>query len=333
MIRIGILGAGHLGKIHLQCLQTLPQYQVTGFYDTDPSVSRHVAEKFGIKAFSSPEQLIAGSDTVDIVTTTSTHYALAKLAINSGKHAFIEKPVTSELHEAQELMKLAVQKGVKVQVGHVERFNPAMLAIKDMILEPRFIEVHRLSPFNPRGTEVSVVLDLMIHDLDILLHINPTPVARIFANGVSIVSNNPDIANARIEWENGCVANVTASRISLKSMRKMRLFQDNAYVGIDFLEKTAQIIRLMDATGHAGDQTGDGLILDTPKGRRKVHIEIPEVKQENAIQIEFINFYKVVTGSEEPVVGLKEACNALELAHRISESINKSSRSINVQTE
>jgi predicted dehydrogenase len=331
MVRIGLLGAGHLGKIHLQCLQALPQFHVTGFFDTDPAVSREVSEKFGLKAFSSSEQLVENSDAVDIVTTTSTHYGLAKLAINSGKHVFIEKPVTSELHEAKELIGLAEKKGVKVQVGHVERFNPAMLAIKDMILEPRFIEVHRLAPFNPRGTEVSVVLDLMIHDLDILLNLNPTPVARIFANGVSIVSNSPDIANARIEWNNGCVANVTASRISLKNMRKMRLFQNDAYVGIDFLEKTTQIISLVELPDHDQDHSNDGFILDTPKGKRKVHVELPEVKSGNAIQIELTHFYKAVTEDGDPVVSLKEACNALELAHRISESINESSRNIDVQ--
>lgn len=194
-------------------------------------------DTYPIQRFQTPQELFAAVDVVDIVTPTTTHFEMAAQAIRAGKHFFIEKPITRTVEEAEELIKLAQEFKVKAQVGHVERFNPALLALEDMELNPMFIEAHRLAVFNPRGTDVSVILDLMIHDLDIVLSIVKSEVKFISASGVAVASETPDIANARIEFENGCVANLTASRISLKQMRKVRLFQKDAYISLDFLEK------------------------------------------------------------------------------------------------
>ncbi|MFM7839364.1 MAG: Gfo/Idh/MocA family protein, partial [Chitinophagaceae bacterium] len=244
MLRIGIFGVGHLGKIHLNNWKEIPEIELTGFYDPDDAMALPIIDQYRLKRFTDPEQLIESCDAVDIVSPTPTHFNICTQAIRKGRHVFVEKPLAHTMDEARELVKLVKESNVKLQVGHVERFNPAFLALAGTELHPLFIEVHRLAQFNPRGTEVSVILDLMIHDIDIILSIVKSDVKSISASGVAVMTDTPDIANARIEFNNGCVANLTSSRISLKKMRKMRLFQKDAYIGIDFLNKKTEVIKL-----------------------------------------------------------------------------------------
>ncbi|MFT5959503.1 MAG: putative dehydrogenase, partial [Polaribacter sp.] len=246
MLKAGVLGAGHLGKIHLRLLQESEKYELIGFFDPFTENAQKVAEEFGYKLFDSIEALIDAVEVVDIVTPTLSHFECAKMAIEKGRHIFIEKPITKTVLEAEAIKTLASQFHVQGQVGHVERFNPAFTAVKDNIDTPMFIETHRLAEFNPRGTDVPVVLDLMIHDIDIILSVVDSKVKNVHASGISVISETPDIANARIEFENGCVANLTASRISMKNMRKTRFFQKDAYISVDFLEKKSEIVRMKD---------------------------------------------------------------------------------------
>ena len=245
MLKIGVLGAGHLGKIHLRLLQQSEKYELVGFYDENQENGAKIAAEFGYKQFDTIAKLIHAVDVIDIVTPTLSHYKCAKVSIKSGKHVFIEKPIATTVDEAEEIIALATEYKVKGQVGHVERFNPAFIATKNMIENPMFIETHRLAEFNPRGTDVPVVLDLMIHDIDAILSVVNSKVKNIHASGVSVISETPDIANARIEFENGCVANLTSSRISMKNMRKTRFFQKDAYISVDFLEKKCERFHLI----------------------------------------------------------------------------------------
>lgn len=328
-LKIGLLGVGHLGKIHLTCIQEVPELELIGIYDLNQEVADRVAAEYSVKAFRDPDALISEVDALDIVTPTPTHHQWACRAIESGKHIFIEKPVTSTLAEAEELVELNRGRNLCVQVGHVERFNPAMLAIAHIPLRPKFIEVHRLATFNPRGTDVSVILDLMIHDLDIILSMVDGPIKNVYANGVNIVSDYPDIGNARIEWENGCVANVTASRISLKNMRKMRLFQSNAYIGLDFLERKAQVIRMFEKKEQLSDPE-QAIELETSKGTRYIDVTLPDVKPVNAIKEELSHFASCIGNGRRPEVGLEEAVKALSLAVRIDKQIgNNESQAVN----
>ena len=322
MIKIGVIGAGHLGKIHIRLLKEIKEFDLIGFYDTNPVNSKKITTEFGISSFSSAEELIDSSDAIDVVTPTKYHFEYAKMAIEKGKHLFVEKPITATIDEAQELVKLAEKKEVKVQVGHVERFNPAFIAIQKDCNNPMFIEAHRLAEFNPRGTDVPVVHDLMIHDIDIVLSIVKSEVKSIYASGVSIISDTPDIANARIEFENGCVANLTASRISLKSMRKTRIFQKDAYISIDFLEKKAELIRMKDAKN-----TDDpfALIIDPGKGKTKKQIEFesPKITDNNAIKDELTCFYHAIANNTDTIVTIEDAYKALYVAQQISEQVEK----------
>ena len=321
-VKIGVVGAGHLGMIHLKCLRDVADFELIGFFDSDPERSKEVARELGVIAFDSVEQLIDLVDALDIVTPTSSHFRLAKMAMDMGKHVFIEKPVTATVREAKDLLELQKQKQLIAQVGHVERFNPAMLSIQHLNIDPKFIEVHRLANFNPRGTDVSVVLDLMIHDLDIILNLVPSKIKRIFANGVCLVSKTPDIGNARIEWENGCVANVTASRMSFKNMRKMRIFQPDAYIGLDFLERSAQIIRMQEGPVSDADQASLNIFeLETADGIKTVRIDVPESQPVNAIQMELACFARSILERQPPEVGIDAALRALTLAFQISDEI------------
>lgn len=323
MLKIGVLGVGHLGKIHLKCLQLAGEsYELVGFYDSDEETARQVAEQFGLPAYSSPEVLMDVVDVVDIVTPTQSHFRMASLAIERGRHVFIEKPLTSTLEEARDLLQLSRQYGVKVQVGHVERFNPALLALGDLPMAPMFIEAHRLATFNPRGTDVSVVLDLMIHDLDIVLSLVNSPVQFVSASGVAVVSDSPDIANARIEFANGCVANLTASRISLKQMRKVRFFQKDAYISLDFLEKNAQVVRLFNE-GDPGAPENGGLELETPKGKKIIHLDMPAIEPVNAIKMELETFSACILENTRPRVSIEDGYRALELAYQLLDDINR----------
>lgn len=297
-------------------------YHLVGFYDPDPEVRRQVAQAFGIPAFPDAASLIAAAEVIDIVTPTVTHFELAKMAMEQGRHIFIEKPLAHTVGEAEELLALSHKRGVKVQVGHVERFNPALLAVEHATLAPMFIEAHRLATFNPRGTDVSVVLDLMIHDLDLILSMVASPVRQVNASGVAVVSDTPDIANARIEFENGCVANLTASRISLKQMRKVRLFQKDSYISLDFLAKEAQVVRLYDEAALSPEQAEQYMRLDTPKGSKYIHLDSPPIEPVNAIKMELESLAHSIQQGTRPKVSIEDGYEALRLAHQIIEAIS-----------
>ena len=315
MLKAGVLGAGHLGKIHLKLLQQSKKYDLVGFYDPSKENTQKVSEAFGYRAFSSIEDLIKEVDVVDIVTPTLSHFDCAKQAIEKGCHIFIEKPITKTVIEAEAIRTLASQKHVLGQVGHVERFNPAFIAVKDMIVSPMFIECNRLAEFNPRGTDVPVVLDLMIHDIDIILSVVDSPVKNVHASGVSVISETQDIANARIEFENGCVANLTASRISMKNMRKSRFFQKDAYISVDFLEKKSEIVRMKDVP----DQPDEfAMILQNAEGvKKQIYFDNPEVTPNNAILDELESFANAIENNTKPIVSLRQGTNALRVAQQI----------------
>ena len=317
MLKIGVIGAGHLGKFHLNNWAEIDGVQLIGFVDTDDANAMQVSEKYKIPRFTDSEKLIDACDAVDIVAPTTSHFELCELAIKKGKHVFVEKPLANTMDEAKELVKLAKEANIKFQVGHVERFNPAFLALKNQVLQPMFIEVHRLAQFNPRGTDVSVILDLMIHDIDIILSLVKSNVNHISANGVAVMSDTPDIANVRIEFDNGCVANLTSSRISMKKMRKMRLFQKDAYIGIDFLEKKTEIIRL-NASGDSNVFTFD---IETNSGKKTVAIANPPVQDVNAIKMELEEFRNAIINNTDTPVSVLDGFRAMEVAHQILEKI------------
>lgn len=324
MLKIGVLGTGHLGKIHLKCIGLAQEsYELVGFFDPDPEVAASVAEQYGTRAFPDAASLIEAVDVVDVVTPTTTHFKLATQVIAAGKHLFIEKPITHTLAEAEQLVELAKAKGVKVQVGHVERFNPALLALGNTPVNPMFIEAHRLAVFNPRGTDVSVVLDLMIHDLDIILSLVDSEVSEVHASGVAVVSDTVDIANARIAFANGCIANLTASRISLKQMRKVRFFQPDAYISLDFLDKQAQLIRLYDQSEPTPDG-GQQFELETNKGKKTIHMDMPEIEPVNAIKLELETFAESINKDRRPKVNAEDGYRALALAYQITAAIEES---------
>jgi len=315
MLKVGVLGAGHLGKIHLKLLQQSKIYELVGFYDPSEEIKKIVSKNFGYKAFKTVESLIGAVDVVDIVTPTLSHFDCAIKAIESGKHIFIEKPITNTIEEAEKINAFAIEKSIKGQVGHVERFNPAFTAVKDKIDNPKFIETHRLAEFNPRGTDVPVVLDLMIHDIDVILSVVNSPVASVHASGVSVISETPDIANARIEFENGCVANLTASRISMKNMRKTRFFQRDAYISVDFLEKKSEVVRMKDAPENPDEFA---MILQNAEGvKKQIYFDNPSVKQNNAILDELETFAFAIENNSEPIVTLKQGTDTLKVAHQI----------------
>jgi len=319
MIRIGVIGAGHLGKFHINNWRETDGVIISGFCDTDDANAMAVAEKYDIKRYATPQELMEHCDAVDIVAPTIFHFDLCALALRNGKHVFVEKPLTNTMEEAKALLKLAKESNLRFQVGHVERFNPAFTALKEYDLDPMFIEVHRLAQFNPRGTDVSVILDLMIHDIDIILHLIKSEVSYISANGVAVLSDTPDIANVRIEFDNGCVANLTASRISMKKMRKMRLFQKDAYIGIDFLEKKTEIIK----QNMPGDNNVFTFDIDTGKGKKTVAIANPAVKDINAMKEELTAFRDAIVHNRETPVTVLDGFRAMDVAHQILDKINK----------
>jgi predicted dehydrogenase len=323
MLKIGVIGAGHLGKFHLNNWMEMEGAEVVGFCDTDDANAASVEEKYKLKRFASPDELLDHCDAVDIVAPTTFHFELCALALRKGKHVFVEKPLTNTMEEAKSLLKLAKESNVKFQVGHIERFNPAFASLKDYSLEPMFIEVHRLAQFNPRGTDVSVILDLMIHDIDIILHLVKSNVSYISANGVAVLSDTPDIANVRIEFDNGCVANLTSSRISMKKMRKMRVFQKDAYIGIDFLDKKTEIIR----QNNPGDKNVFTFDIETAKGKKTVAISSPQVEDSNAMMDELAAFRDAIKNNTEPPVTVIDGFRAMEVAHQILEKIHKAGHS------
>ena len=321
MLKAGVLGAGHLGKIHLKLLNQSDKYQLIGFYDASPEAAASIVEEFGYKSFPSIEALIDACDVIDVVTPTTFHFDCAEQVIKAGKHLFIEKPITQTVAEAEKIRELAKEYGVRGQVGHVERFNPAFKAVSNMIENPMFIEAHRLAEFNPRGTDVPVVLDLMIHDIDAILSVVKSPVKHVSASGVAVISDTPDIANARIEFENGCVANLTASRISMKKMRKARFFQRDAYISVDFLEKKCEVVRMKDAPEKPDDFA---MILQNAEGMRKqIYYDNPDVHENNAILDELEAFAKAIETNTVPVVSLGQGTEALRVAMMVIEDFDK----------
>ncbi len=318
MLKAGVLGAGHLGKIHLKLLQQSEKYELVGFYDSNTIAAQAIEKEFGYKAFTTMEALIDACDMVDVVTPTIYHFDCAKNVLEAGKHLFIEKPITHTVEEANIIRDLAKEHGVRGQVGQVERFNPAFMAVSDKIKNPMFIEAHRLAEFNPRGTDVSVVLDLMIHDIDAILSVVNSEVKNIHAGGVAVISETPDIANARIEFENGCVANLTASRISLKKMRKARFFQKDAYISVDFLEKKCEVVKMKDAPEKPDDFA---MILTNAEGvKKQIYFDNPEVDENNAILDELEAFANSIHTNTTPVVSLEQGAEALRIAMKIIEN-------------
>jgi predicted dehydrogenase len=325
MLKIGVFGSGHLGKIHIRLLLELTeQFEVVGFYDPSDANAAEVIEKFQLKRFQSMQELLDAAECVDIVTPTLTHAELASMALRNSKHVFIEKPVTETVDEARSLMGLAREANVKVQVGHVERFNPAFQAAVPFLTKPMFIETHRLAQFNPRGTDVPVVLDLMIHDLDIILSVVKSGVKRISASGVAVVSDTPDITNARIEFDNGCVANLTASRISMKNMRKSRFFQKDAYISVDFLTKELEVVRMETVEGEPNPLD---IVFDMGEGKpvKKIYFDKPDIGEINAIKEELNSFHDAIVNDTTPLVSLEDGFRALDVAQQILDKLKSTS--------
>ena len=324
MLKIGVLGAGHLGKIHIRLIKEIEAFELIGFYDPDASLAKEVGAKFEIQVYSDMDQLIEDCEVLDIVTPTVSHFECAEKAIKKSKHVFIEKPLTDTLEHAKVLVALAKEANIVAQVGHVERFNPAFTAISDELIDPMFIEAHRLSTFNPRGTDVSVVLDLMIHDIDIILSVVKSNVKRISASGIPVISDKPDICNARIEFDNACVANITASRISMKQMRKIRMFQKNTYLSVDLLEKKTELFRLSDTQDESNPMSME-FETGVDGEKKYVSYKMPEIKETNAIKTELECFADAILNEKEPPVTLQDGYNALKVAYQILEKIEKNS--------
>jgi predicted dehydrogenase len=319
MLKVGIFGVGHLGKFHVNNWQGIEGVDIIGFYDPNDENAQEAVEKFGLKRYADMHTLIDDVDAIDVITPTQFHFPVCEAALRKSKHVFVEKPLANDMNEARQLVKLAHEAKIKFQVGHVERFNPAFQALQGKKLNPMFIEVHRLAQFNPRGTEVSVILDLMIHDIDIILHLVKSEIKSISASGVAVMTDTPDIANVRIEFHNGCVANLTSSRISMKKMRKIRLFQKDAYIGIDFLEKKTEIIKLKSE----GDDDLFCFDIETPGGTKTIAVENPEIIEQNAIKAELTAFKNAILNDTPTVVSEYDGLMAMEVAHQILEKIGK----------
>ena len=321
MLKVGVFGVGHLGKFHLNNWKEIEGVKLVGFFDPHTETAKQVAEEYGIKRFTDADKLIDACDIVDVVTPTDQHYGVCMNAIRKGKHVFVEKPLAATIKEGRDIVNIVKEAGVKVQVGHIERFNPAYLAIKKLPLNPMFIEVHRLAQFNPRGTEVSVIMDLMIHDIDIILSLVKSDVKNISASGVAVITDTPDIANVRIEFNNGCVANLTSSRISMKKMRKMRLFQKDAYIGVDFLEKKTEIIKLK----QPDDQHVFSFDIETQQGKKTIAIATPSIEATNAMKTELEAFVYAINHQQPTIVSEIDGFLAMEVGHRILDKINNTS--------
>ena len=320
-LKIGILGVGHFGKNHVRSLKN-GKFELVGFYDINKTTSDLVEEEFGVKQFESYEALLEKVDVIDVVVPTSSHFEVSAKAIKAGKHVFIEKPVTTSLEQALELKKLSTDFNVKIQVGHIERFNPAFTSVKEFIDNPKFIELHRLGQFHPRNKDVPVVLDLQIHDIDIVLNIVNSEISTIYSSGVPIISDSPDITNARIEFKNGCVVNMTSSRISLKQMRKLRLFQPNAYITIDFLEKKSEIVRINEVKGEVSDPFALIMDLGEGKAKKQIFFEKPKIPEANAMVEELNSFYESIVNNSTPVVSIDDGYESLKIAFEIIDKMN-----------
>jgi len=324
MLKVGVFGVGHLGKFHLNNWKEIEGVKLVGFYDPNDDNAFEVSEKYELKRYKDSSVLMNACDIIDVVAPTVVHHELVKMAVLKSKHVFVEKPLANTMQEAKEIVSLTKEANVKLQVGHVERFNPALLAAKEHDLSPMFIEVHRLAQFNPRGTDVSVILDLMIHDIDIILSLVKSNVKNVFANGVNVLSDTPDIANVRIEFDNGCVANLTSSRISMKKMRKMRLFQKDSYISIDFLDKKTEIIKYKSP----GDKDVFTFDIETNHGKKTIAISAPFIKENNAIRMELQSFIDAINNNKATIISEIDGYRAMEVAHLILDKINRNHQTI-----
>ena len=323
-LRVGVIGVGHLGKAHIANFKEIKLAELVGVFDIDSEKTKKNAYDYKIKPFDSFKSMLKEIDAVSIVVPTSFHYEIAIGALNEGKHIFIEKPITATLSEAEKLIELGNKKGLKIQVGHIERFNPAFVSLNNFKLQPHFIESHRLALFNPRGMDVSVVLDLMIHDIDIVLSLIKSPIMRIDANGVNVISDSIDIANARIQFENGAVANITGSRISQKNMRKMRIFQKSNYITVDFLKKDTEIYSIFDENEEIPEN--NAILIQEPEfqgKKKKIFLQKPRISDKDALKMELESFTESVLYDKDVIVGAYEGKKALETALQIMDKINK----------
>jgi len=321
-LKVGVIGTGHLGKLHTKMFKTIDNCELIGIYDSNTEQSKLVSEEFGVKSFPLNE-LLTQVDAVSIAATTTAHFELAKTCFESEVHVFIEKPITATIKEAEELVEISEKKKLNLQVGHIERFNPALVVMEKYISDPKFIQTDRLAQFNPRGTDVAVVLDLMIHDIDIILSLVKSDVVDIQANGVAVVSDHLDIANARLQFENGAVANVTASRISQKKMRKMRIFQRDTYVALDFVTGVSEAYRLLQPSSEVNPSQISFGEIGVGEKRKKLVYEQPEQKEINALQYELQLFVNSVIDKSKPVVSGVDGLRALKVAELIIEKIDK----------
>ncbi len=322
-LKIGVIGTGHLGKLHVKMFKSIENCECIGVFDTNLIQSETAANEFKVNYFNNEEDLINSSDAVSIAVTTSAHFEVASRCFEKGKHVFIEKPIASTIDEAEKLVKLADEKNLNLQVGHIERFNPALVSLERYIFNPVFIETDRLSQFDTRGTDVAVVLDLMIHDIDIILSFIKSDIKKIDANGVAVVSDNVDIANARIQFENGAVANVTASRISQKKMRKMRIFQKDTYIALDFVTGVSEVYRILpvDENVLSGISFGE---IGVGENKKRLIYEQPQVKEINALQYELQLFVNSVLQKTKPLVSGEDGLRALRVAEEIIKKIEES---------
>ena len=318
MIKVGIVGVGHLGEIHLKLILSSTHFDLIGFYETNKEKADLISKKYQVNFFNSLKALSENIQAVIICTPTIHHHKTATFFLENNIHVFVEKPITTNLKEASELIQIAQNNKLIGQVGHVERFNGAFTEVENL-LNPLFIEAHRLSNYPARGTDVSVVLDLMIHDIDIILSIVKSKVSNVFANGTKIISSTPDIANARIEFENGCVANLTASRISLKKMRKMRIFQSDSYVSIDFDNCKSEIVSIVDYN----DNDKYAMTIHNSDGvEKEIKIKSLDNLSKNSIIEEHNDFANSINNKLKPKVTFETGKNALELAFKILRKID-----------
>ncbi|HZW39581.1 MAG TPA: Gfo/Idh/MocA family oxidoreductase [Ignavibacteriaceae bacterium] len=322
-LKVGVIGTGHLGKLHIKMFKTNPECELVGLFDSNKEQAEAASKEFEVKVYDNIDALLKDVDAVSIAATTSAHYEIAKVCLQNNKHIFIEKPITATIPQAEKLVELADINNLNIQVGHIERFNPALLTVEKYFDNPMFIQSDRLAQFNPRGTDVAVVLDLMIHDIDIILNLIKSPVKKVDANGVAVVSNSIDIANARIEFENGAVANVTASRISQKKMRKMRIFQKDNYISLDFTSGVSEVYRLIPVEEKADSSFLSYGEIGIGDKKKRVIYEQPEVKDVNALQYELALFVSSVLKKENPVVSGRDGLNALKVAEMVMDKINQ----------
>lgn len=317
MIKVGVIGIGRVGAQHLEKLLENPYFKVVGCFDMDKEKLKRVGEEFNVRCYEDVEDLIQKCDAVDILTSADSHFYYAEKAIRFGKHVFIDKPISNNLEEAKRLAELVREAGIKFQIGHIERFNPAFLALQQLEVHPMFIEAHRLSAFDAKKAADSIIFDVMIHDIDIVLSVVKANIKHINASGVSVLSDQIDIANARIEFDNGCVANLTASRTSVQKMRKMLFFQRDYHITLDFLHREAEVLKLSETAGH------NSVPLRSQESIRYLNSETLVPEEYDALKEELNSFAECLIFNTEPKVSVLDGLRSLEVAHEILRKIHK----------